>query len=111
MARAGLMRDRVTFQRMAATTDDFGNTTGSWSDHLTRSAHLIERIGKESIEGGAMADVSSATLRVRKDALTAALSAADRVVARGQTWAIRSIVQVDNKGQTLEFLIEKGVAS
>jgi head-tail adaptor len=96
---------------MAATTDDFGNTTGSWSDHLTRSAHIIERTGNESTEGGALADVSTATLRVRKDTLTAALSAADRVVARGQTWAIRSVVQVDNKGQTLEFLLEKGVAS
>lgn len=111
MARAGLMRDRVTFQRMAATTDDFGNTTGSWSDHLTRSGHLIERMGKESVEGGALSDVSTATLRVRKDALTGALTAADRVVTRGSTWAIRSIIQVDNKGQTLELLIEKGVAS
>lgn len=111
MARAGLMRDRVTFQRMAATSDEFGNTTGSWSNHFTRSAHLIERTGKESIEGGALSDVSTATLRVRKDAHTAALSAADRVIARGQTWAIRSVIQADNKGQMLEFLIEKGVAS
>ena len=110
MARAGLMRDRVTFQRMAATTDDFGNTTGNFADHLTRSAHIVERTGKESVELGAMSDVSSATLRIRKDALTSALTAADRVVARGTTWAIRSIIQVDNKGQTLELLIQKGVA-
>lgn len=111
MARAGLMRDRVTFQRMAETTDDFGNTTGSWSDHATRFGHLIERTGKESTEQGALSDVSTATLRIRKDSVTAALTAADRVIARSQTWAIRSIIQIDSKGQTLEMLIEKGVAS
>lgn len=110
MARAGLLRDRVTFQRMASTTDDFGNTTGTFSDHFSRNAELIERIGKEEIQGGALADVSSAKLRVRSDAKTKALTAADRVSARGTTWAIRSIIQVSAKGDLLELALEKGVA-
>ena len=33
------------------------------------------------------------------------------MIARGTTWAIRSIIQVDAKGDILEMLIEKGVAS
>ena len=111
MARAGLFRDRVTFERMASTTDDFGNVSGAWSVLASRSADLRERTCKEEIQGGALADVAVATMRVRKDATTEAVTAADRVVARGITWAIRSIIQVDAKASLLEMVLEKGVAT
>lgn len=111
MARAGLFRDRVTFERMASTTDDFGNVSGAWSVLASRSADLRERTGKEEIQGGVLADVAVATMRVRKDATTEAVTAADRVVARGITWAIRSIIQVDAKASLLEMVLEKGVAT
>jgi len=111
MARAGLFRDRVTFQRMASTTDDYGNTTGTWSDHANRYAHLIERLGQEDIEQGALQDVAVATMRVRSDTLTNAITTADRVLARGIYWAITSIMQVSAKGDLLEMRLEKGIAA
>ena len=111
MARAGLFRDRVTFQRMASTTDVYGNTTGDWSDHATRYAHLIERLGQEDIEQGALQDVAVATMRVRADAITKAITTADRVVSRGIYWAIISIMQVSSKGDLLEMRLEKGIAA
>ena len=111
MARAGLFRDRVTFQRMASTTDVYGNTTGDWSDHATRYAHLIERLGQEDIEQGALQDVAVATMRVRADAITKAITTADRVVSRGIYWAITSIMQVSSKGDLLEMRLEKGIAA
>ena len=111
MARAGLFRDRVTFQRMASTTDVYGNTTGDWSDHATRYAHLIERLGQEDIEQGALQDVAVATMRVRADAITKAITTADRVVSRGNYWAITSIMQVSSKGYLLEMRLEKGIAA
>ena len=111
MARAGLFRDRITFQRMASTVDAYGNTTGAWADHAFRSADFREKLGKETIEGGALQDVAAATMRVRADTVTSAITAADRVTARGITWAIRSIMQVDAAGELLEMLLEKGVAA
>ena len=111
MARAGLFRDPVTFQRMASTTDVYGNTTGDWSDHATRYAHLIERLGQEDIEQGALQDVAVATMRVRADAITKAITTADRVVSRGIYWAITSIMQVSSKGDLLEMRLEKGIAA
>lgn len=111
MARAGLFRDRVTFQRMASTTDVYGNTTGDWSDHATRYAHLIERLGQEDIEQGALQDVAVATMRVRADTITKAITTADRVVSRGIYWAITSIMQVNSKGDLLEMRLEKGIAA
>ena len=111
MARAGLFRDPVTFQRMASTTDVYGNTTGDWSDHATRYAHLIERLGQEDIEQGALQDVAVATMRVRADTITKAITTADRVVSRGIYWAITSIMQVSSKGDLLEMRLEKGIAA
>ena len=111
MARAGLFRDRVTFQRMASSTDVYGNTTGSWSDHTKRCAHLIERLGQEDIEQGALLDVTVATMRVRADAIVNAITTADRVLARGIYWAITSIMQVSAKGDLLEMRLEKGIAA
>ena len=59
MARAGLYRDRVTFQRMAQATDDYGNVTSTFSDHAKRNAHIIERLGKDEIEGDAVVVTAS----------------------------------------------------
>jgi head-tail adaptor len=77
---------------------------------VTRSADLVERLGKEAIQGGELSDVVTATMRLRKDSSTADITHADRVVVRGHTWAIKSVVQVDRKGSLLEFLLERGVA-
>ena len=111
MARAGVFRDRATFQRMASTTDVYGNTTGDWSDHPNRYAHIIERLGREDIEQVVRKDVAVAPMRVRADAVTKAITTADRVVSRRIYWAITSIMQVSSKGDLLEMRLEKGIAA
>jgi SPP1 family predicted phage head-tail adaptor len=111
MVRAGSYRDRATFQRLVeGAVDDYGNIYTGWSDVATRSANLRERTGKEAIQGGALSDVGPATMRVRKDSVTETFTAADRVQVRGQTWAIKDVMQVDDKGTVLEFHLLRGVA-
>lgn len=112
MVKAGLMRERVTFQRMAeGAVDAYGNVYSDWSDLVTRYGDLREQKGKEAIQGGALQDVGRATLRVRSDSTTQTVTSADRVSARGITWAIKNVIQVDAKNTMLEFVLEKGVAS
>lgn len=112
MVKAGLMRDRVVFQRLSeGAADDYGNVYSGWSDLATRSADLREQKGRERITGGALQDKALATLRVRSDSTTSTITAADRVVARGITWAIKDVMQVDAKDTLMEFVLEKGVAS
>ena len=96
---------------MASSTNVYGNTTGSWSDHAKRYADLIEWLGQESIEQGALQDVAVATMRVRPDTVTKTITSADRVYARGIYWAITSIMQVTAKGDLLEMRLEKGIAA
>lgn len=112
MVKAGLMRERVTFQRMSeGSVDAYGNVYSGWSDLAIRSGDLREQKGKEKISGGALQDNNSATLRVRSDSTTQTVTAADRVSARGVTWAIKNVIQIDAKNTILEFVLEKGVAS
>ena len=111
MAKAGLLRERATFQRLSeGAVDTYGNVYSGWSAVGTRSAHLTERTGKEAIEGGALADVSMATMRCRLDSFTNTVTSADRVTVRSITWAIKNVIQPDAKGEMVEFLLERGVA-
>ncbi len=105
MARAGFFRDRVTFQRMASTTDVNGNTTGDCSNDANRYAHIIESLGQEDILQRALQDVAVATMRQCLDIIVNAITTADRMLARGIYWAVRSIMQVTAKGDLLEMLI------
>ena len=112
MVKAGLLRERVTFQRLTeGAFDDYGNVYSGCSDLATRSADLREQKGRERITGGALQDAALATMRVRSDSTTSAITSADRVVARGITWAIKDVMQVDAKDTMIEFVLEKGVAA
>ena len=106
------MRDRVEFQRLSeGTVDAYGNVYTGWATLVTRSADLREQKGKEKISGGVLEDNNFATMRVRPDSVTETVTAADRVIARGITWAIKNVIQVDAKNTLLEFVLEKGVAA
>lgn len=112
MAKAGLLRERAVFERMTeGAVDDYGNVYTGWSTLATRWGDLRERTGKETVEGGFLSDKATATLRVRKDSTTEAVTAADRVQMRGATWDILSAIQVDAKGVMMEFLLQRGVAT
>lgn len=58
-----------------------------------------------------MQDVAVATMRVRSDTATKAITSADRVYAPGIYWAITSIMQVTAKGDLLEMRLDKGIAA
>tara|TARA_R110002153_G_scaffold97261_3_gene231941 strand:+ start:160 stop:498 length:339 start_codon:yes stop_codon:yes gene_type:complete len=112
MVKAGLLRERVTFQRLTeGAVDDYGNVYSGWADLAVRSADLREQKGRERITAGALQDRALATMRVRSDSITSAITSADRVIARGITWAIKDVMQVDAKDTQIEFVLEKGVAS
>lgn len=111
MAEAGKFRERVTFQRLVAGADDYGNTVNAWADHLTVWADVLERLGKEKLAAGAVESSRMATVRVRRSAASLGLTEADRVQMRGRAWNVRSIAAVGRKNELLEMLCEVGVAT
>ena len=112
MAKAGAFSERATFQRLdQSAIDAYGNVYTGWSQVGVRWADMRERTGREAIQGGALNDVAMATMRCRADSFTDTVTAADRVVIRGYTWAVKNVTHVDAKDVVVEFLLERGVAT
>lgn len=114
MARAGKFRELVTFQQLVdgdASGDGYGNSLDTWGGDVARWADVIERPGRERVQGGVMADNGTATVRVRSDSTSNTIGTDWRVYMRGQYWDIESALQVDRKGAVLEFLVSEGSAA
>ena len=108
----GQYRDPITVERQANTPDAYGNVGGAWETLLTTRADIRETPGKERIQGGALESTRTATIRVRGHSATEAITPADRIIARGETWNIRSgPVLVRHAPEVIEFLCETGVAT
>ena len=108
--KAGDLRDRVTIQRATNSDDGFGNTISGWSDLLTVWANVRETPGKEIVAAGRIEASRTATIRVRASSQSRGVTAADRIIARGQSWNIRSVSAVGDGRELIEFLCEAGVA-
>jgi SPP1 family predicted phage head-tail adaptor len=109
--QAGKRSDRITFQRQSVSDDGYGNVMSNWSNLLTCWADMLERLGGEKIQSGALEAPRLATIRVLRAPETLAVTEADRIVARGQTWNIRSIAAVGRTNEELEMLCETQVAT
>lgn len=116
---AGNLRDRVTFQRCAAGDDGHGNVViGPWADiepeagaPLTVWADMLERLGGERLAAGAIEAPRMATIRVRRSAIISTITEADRIIARGMAWNIRSIAAVGRDREAIEFSCEAGTVT
>ncbi len=108
---AGRLRDRITVQRLVAGADDYGNAVNGWADHLTLWADMLEGLGREAVAAGRIESAKTATIRVRRSVDALGITAADRIVARGVAWNIRSIVAVGRSNELIEMLCEAGVAT
>ncbi|PWE26998.1 head-tail adaptor protein [Pararhodobacter marinus] len=115
---AGLLRDRVTFQRLVPGDDGYGNTVSDWANMerapgkpLTVWAEVRVTLGRERVAAGRIEASRTATIRIRASSEVASLTEADRVIAQGQVWNIRGIAPAGNDRELLELLVEGGVAT
>lgn len=107
----GTYRDRVQFERLGTSGDDgYGNVSQTWTEFFACWASIRTTPGREAIAAGALEASARATLRVRRSTQTLAITAADRVIARGFTWSIMSApMQPDVFPSEIEMIIERGV--
>lgn len=110
MIGAGDLRDIITVQRETFADDGYGNAVSGWSNHLKLWANIRETLGKETIAAGRVEANRTATIRVRASDDSRGITEADRVVARGKTWNIRSVAEVGGNRSMLDILVEMGVA-
>ncbi|WP_310622479.1 phage head closure protein [Flexibacterium corallicola] len=110
MARIGLMRDRVTFQRRETVEDGGGGVSVIWETISRVSAHYKPMRGSEKVEAGAISNRGLGILRVRALGAVLNLTVADRVLINTQIYNIRDIIQPDRRRRFLELTIERGAA-
>ena len=113
MRRAGTRRTKVTFHRLEAVADAYGNQTTGFADtpFLSEWAEIIERtVSRESAADGApeAAQISFAYVPWSSDAN--AVTTADQIRAGARLFNIRSIVNVGERNRTLRMAIERGAA-
>lgn len=107
------MDRRVRFERRDEVSDGHGNTLGDWQSVATRWAFYRPEFGREAVAAGRLQSTRAGTLTVRRDSVTASMTAADRVVFvagpdTGATAQIRSVIPLSD---SVEMTIEIGVAS
>lgn len=104
--RAGLLRDRVRIERQTGGKDAHGGRGGEWTVLGERWAQYLPGTGQERREAAQERATVAATFRLRRDALTASLTAADRLRfdpfaplgAEPPAWDIAGIVPFGRDG-------------
>lgn len=113
MTTAGALSHRVRFERRDETGDDgFGNVLKEWATLCDRWAAYRPEFGREAVAAGRQNSTRVGTVTVRRDTLTATITAADRLVFvagpnRDAVTQIRSVIPLSD---VIEMTIEIGVA-
>lgn len=107
----GRLNTRIVVERPVPGDDGYGNVVAGWSWLVTLWGDMREASGKEVVAAGREDAPRSAMVIIRRSAVTAGITEADRIVARGAVWNIRTIRAVGNEGALLELHCETGVAA
>lgn len=108
--RAGLLRDRVAFQRQAEEGDDGGGQAVAWSTQFTVWGGFRPERGRERLEADRLESAVAGVLTVRSSSQTGQVTAEWRAVIDGEPYQIRAITNPDRRGRFLEMTVERGVA-
>ena len=114
MIAAGRLSHRVRFERRDETGNDgFGNVLKEWTTLCLRWAAYRPEFGREAIAADRQNSTRAGTVTVRRDTLTATITAADRLVFvsgpnRDAVAQIRSIIPLND---IIEMTIEIGAAT
>lgn len=105
---AGMLREPVTVQRQVSVSDGMGGQAIQWIDLYTTRADVRPLSGREAVQ--AMQLQASITHRVYMRYM-ADITAADRLVIRGNPLQIRAIINVELRNRWLELSCDAGVAT
>jgi len=107
---SGAYRDRAFFERRSVAPDAYGNVTdGQWAELFQVWGDFEDISGAERRDGGSVQSEVSATLAIRKTALTNEVSHADRVTVAGEVYSITVVRRPSRTGQ-IHLDLQRGVA-
>lgn len=117
MTTAGELRHRVAFDRREDVNpdspDDLGNTQSAFVEQFVVAAKVQAKFGGEAVTAARLTGQQPVTITVRYSSNTAKIATNWRArdVRSGQEYAIRSIVDTDDRRQWIEILTQTGTAA
>lgn len=113
MTGAGELRHRVAFDKRVDVDDGHGNTQGAFVEQFIVSAKVQAKFGGEAVTAARLTGQQPVTIVVRQSSQTRQIAVdwQARDVNSGQVYAIRSIVDPDDRRAFFEILTQIGVAS
>lgn len=108
---AGKLREPITIQRKQTASDGMGGQALQWVDLFATLADVRPVSGREAVQAvRAMQLQASIThriyIRYRAD-----LTAADRILLRGQPLQVRAIINIEMRNRWLELACDQRVAT
>jgi SPP1 family predicted phage head-tail adaptor len=112
MPGAGLMRDRVAFDSIAAGTDDYGNPSKDWQEQFEVAAQIRYLRGGETVVAQRLQGAQPAVVTIRDcfDARAITPGWRARDVRRGTVFNVRAATPTDDR-MFIDLLCEAGVAT
>ncbi len=111
---AGKLSHRVAFDKRQDVTDQYGNTQSGFRRAIRQVWGGVQaKFGGEAVTAARLTGQQPVTIIVRQSTKTKQIATDWRArdVLSGQEYAIRSIVDPDDKRQYFEILTQTGVAA
>lgn len=112
---AGMLRERVTIQRVARVGDGYGGWTETWSNEATDvAASMMPSRGQERFESLRLVPLTPYRMITRfvGDAYGAPYyTPADRVFWQNRYFGIVSVIDIESANRWLEFALVEGELS
>lgn len=109
---AGSLSELVAFEAEIEGDDGFGGVIVGWSEVFTEPARLKPMRGNEEIIASRLQGLQPYTMTVRSNERTRTVTTAWRARNKrsGASYAIKSVVNIDERNQWIELLVVEGEA-
>lgn len=106
-ALSSLLRKRITIETSTETADTAGGFTTSWATFATVWAGFEPLRGRENYQDMILQSTTNYRVTIR---YLAGVTTKMRIKLGGRLFNIRSIMNPEERGEMLEFMVEEGVA-
>lgn len=109
--RAGRLSSVVQFQSERSTADDIGGRTVEYRDEFIVRGWLRPQLGREALEAGRLESSAFGVLVIRYDpSLAAEIQPSWRCLIDGEEWQVVNINRSVVRNESLEMIVQRGVA-
>lgn len=111
LSGAGLLQERVAFDKRSEATDEYGNYVAAWVEQFSTRAQFIPLRGTESVMAARLENRQPVIVRIRRSAAAELVDNDWRMrdLRTGEEYQIRTVTPDVSRGM-IDILTETGVA-